>query len=97
MSGSPFPPNLNPAQPSITGAAHTIEAPTPDWTSTMTNTGTDAAPVNASPPNKRRRDTMQQDIAGRDYYNNLKQSELIDLVVKLQEQNLILTRLLERS
>lgn len=97
MPGSPFPPNLNPAQPSITGAAHTIEAPTPDWTSTMTNTGTDAAPVNASPPNKRRRDTMQQDIAGRDYYNNLKQSELIDLVVKLQEQNLILTRLLERS
>ena len=64
----------------------------------MTNSGTATAPVNsASASNKRRRDSMQQDIAGRDYYNNLKQSELIDLVVKLQEQNLILTRLLERS
>jgi len=98
MPGSPISPNLNPAQPSTTGAAQPIEAPTPDWTSTMTNSGTATAPVNnASASNKRRRDSMQQDIAGRDYYNNLKQSELIDLVVKLQEQNLILTRLLERS
>ncbi|KAK4513355.1 bem46 protein, variant [Mucor velutinosus] len=99
MPGSPIPPNLNPAPPSSTGAAQSIEAPSSDWTSTMTASGSASAPVNASTStsNKRRRDSMQQDIAGRDYYNNLKQSELIDLVVKLQEQNLILTRLLERS
>ncbi|KAL9537460.1 hypothetical protein PS6_011736 [Mucor atramentarius] len=62
----------------------------------MTTPGPATVPT-ATTSNKRRRDSMQQDIAGRDYYNNLKQSELIDLVVKLQEQNLILTRLLERS
>jgi len=38
-----------------------------------------------------------QDIAGRDYYNDLSQAQLVDLVVSLQEQNLILTRLLERA
>ncbi|KAK4513378.1 uncharacterized protein ATC70_005376 [Mucor velutinosus] len=100
MPGSPIPPNLNPAPPSSTGAAKSIEAPSSDWTSTMiTTSGSASASTNASTStsNKRRRDSMQQDIAGRDYYNNLKQSELIDLVVKLQEQNLILTRLLERS
>ncbi|KAL9537979.1 hypothetical protein MBANPS3_011295 [Mucor bainieri] len=101
MPGSPTPPNLNPAPPSSAGAAQSIEAPTSDWTSTMTTTATGSAtvPVNApTTSNKRRRDTMQQDIAGRDHYNNLKQSDLIDLVIKLhQEQNLILTRLLERS
>ncbi|KAK4513380.1 uncharacterized protein ATC70_005378 [Mucor velutinosus] len=100
MPGSPIPPNLNPAPPSSTGAAQSIEAPSSDWTSTMiTTSGSASASTNASTStsNKRRRDSMQQDIAGRDYYNNLKQSELIDLVVKLQEQNLILTRLLERS
>ncbi|KAF1806727.1 hypothetical protein FB192DRAFT_1464755 [Mucor lusitanicus] len=100
MPGSPTPPNLNTAPPSSAVAAQSIEeAPPCDWTSTMTTaTGPASAPVNApTSSNKRRRDAMQQDIAGRDYYNNLKQSELIDLVVKLQEQNLILTRLLERS
>ncbi|KAL7330251.1 hypothetical protein PS15p_205218 [Mucor circinelloides] len=98
MLGSPIPPNLNPALPDATGTAHhPLEAPSSDWTSTMTTSGP-ATVLNATTSNKRRRDSMQQDIAGRDCYNNLKQSELIDLlVVKLQEQNLILTRLLERS
>ncbi|KAL7314654.1 hypothetical protein PS15m_006196 [Mucor circinelloides] len=97
MPGSPIPPNLNPALPDATGTAHhPLEAPSSDWTSTMTTPGP-ATVSTATTSNKRRRDSMQQDIAGRDYYNNLKQSELIDLVVKLQEQNLILTRLLERS
>ncbi|EPB84964.1 hypothetical protein HMPREF1544_08242 [Mucor circinelloides 1006PhL] len=98
MPGSPIPPNLNPALPDATGTAHhPLEAPSSDWTSTMTTPGPATVTTNATTSNKRRRDSMQQDIAGRDYYNNLKQSELIDLVVKLQEQNLILTRLLERS
>ena len=98
MPGSPIPPNLNPALPDATGTAHhPLEAPSSDWTSTMTTSGPATVTTNATTSNKRRRDSMQQDIAGRDYYNNLKQSELIDLVVKLQEQNLILTRLLERS
>ncbi|KAL7329729.1 hypothetical protein PS15p_204779 [Mucor circinelloides] len=97
MPGSPIPPNLNSALPDATGTAHhPLEAPSSDWTSTMTTPGPATVPT-ATTSNKRRRDSMQQDIAGRDYYNNLKQSELTDLVVKLQEQNLILTRLLERS
>ncbi|CAO0797183.1 unnamed protein product [Mucor circinelloides] len=96
MPGSPIPPNLNPALPDATGTAHSLEAPSSDWTSTMRTPGPATVPT-ATISNKRRRNSMQQDIAGRDYYNNLKQSELIDLVVKLQEKNLILTRLLERS
>ncbi|CEP14560.1 hypothetical protein [Parasitella parasitica] len=40
---------------------------------------------------------MMQDIAGCDYYNDLSQAQLIELVVSLQEQNLTLTRLLERA
>ncbi|KAL7330792.1 hypothetical protein PS15p_205688 [Mucor circinelloides] len=100
MPDSPIPPNLNPVLPDATGTAHhPLEAPSSDWTSTMTTPGSATVPT-ATTSNKRRRDSMQQDIASRDYYNNLKQSsELIDLVVVklLQEQNLILTRLLERS
>ncbi|KAG1124659.1 hypothetical protein G6F42_009417 [Rhizopus arrhizus] len=100
MPGSPIPPNLNPALPDATGTAHhPLKAPSSDWTSTMTTPGPTTVITNATTSsNKRRRDSMQQDIAGRDCDNNLKQSELIDhLVVKLQEQNLILARLLERS
>ncbi|KAL7322790.1 hypothetical protein PS15p_211741 [Mucor circinelloides] len=98
MPGLPIPPNLNPALPDATGTAHhPLEAPSSDWTSTMTTPGPATVSTTATTSSKRRRDSMQQDIAGRDYYNNLKQSELIDLVVKHQEQNLILTRLLERS
>ncbi|KAK4520600.1 Methionine aminopeptidase 1 [Mucor velutinosus] len=59
MPGSPIPPNLNPAPPSSTGAAQSIEASSADWISTMTASGSASAP--------------------------------------LQEQNLILIRLLERS
>ncbi|EPB88152.1 hypothetical protein HMPREF1544_05096 [Mucor circinelloides 1006PhL] len=100
MPGLPIPPNLNPALPDATGTAHhPLKAPSSDWTSTMTTPGPTTVITNATTSsNKRRRDSMQQDIAGRDCDNNLKQSELIDhLVVKLQEQNLILARLLERS
>ncbi|CAO0799571.1 unnamed protein product [Mucor circinelloides] len=100
MPGSPIPPNLNPALPDATGTAHhPLKAPSSDWTSTMTTPGPTTVITNATTSsNKRRRDSMQQDIAGRDCDNNLKQSELIDhLVVKLQEQNLTLARLLERS
>lgn len=93
---SPTLPNLDSSPPNLSGGAQShLEAPTTDWTSTMTHSG--PAGSSQSSPNKRRRDTMQQDIAGRDYYNNLAQSDLIDLVIKLQEQNLILTRLLERA
>lgn len=41
---------------------------------------------------------MMQGIAGRDYYNDLAKSQLVDLLaVSLQEQNLILTHLLEHA
>lgn len=40
---------------------------------------------------------MMQVIDGRDYYNDLAKSQLVDLAVSLQEQNLILTHLLEHA
>ncbi|KAG2198797.1 hypothetical protein INT46_000067 [Mucor plumbeus] len=80
---SPTSPNLDSSHPNSSDAAQSnLEAPASDWTSTMTHSGPSGSSTLPSATNKRRRDTMMQDIAGRDYYNDLSQAQLVDLVTE---------------